>query len=103
MGKVLSINLDERTASYILRIAQTNVLTPSEVVRRRIYEFFNLPREHSPGYLPRYHYAVKDRYVIRVYLRDDVYEMVENYVKENKMSLAEFIRNLFAVEVIERA
>ena len=103
MGKVLSVNLDERTASYILRIAQTNVLTPSEVVRKRIYEFFNVSRDRNPGYLPRYRYAMKGRYVIRVYLRDDVYDMVMNYVKENKMSLAEFVRNLFMVEVVERA
>jgi len=101
MGKILSINLDEYTANYILKLAQTQLITPSEVIRRRIYNFFNVPRNNTSQYLPRYHYAVHKRYVVRVYLPDYLYDAVIEYTKKNKISLAEFIRKLFMVEVVE--
>mgnify|MGYP001772565638 CR=1 FL=1 len=103
MGKILSVNLDAQTAKIILKQAQLNLVTPPELVREKIYEFFGIKRDRKSGFMPRYSYTVRNRYVMRIYLPDDVYEKVIKYTKEKNISIAEFIRRLFMVAVIEQS
>jgi hypothetical protein len=97
MGKVLTVNLDRDTANYVIRLARARGVTPSEVIREKVYEFFHLPRGKGSGFPPRETYAVKGRVIFRVYLNDDVYAIVVNHLRSQGKSIASFIRELFAV------
>ena len=101
MGRVLAISVDRQTAEVIVKQAQSLYVTPSQIVRERIYDFFGVPYTGSTGFLPKYNYKIGSRYTIRVYLRDDVYEKVMRFVSEREISLSSFIRNLFVVEKVE--
>jgi hypothetical protein len=99
MGKIVTVNLDANTASYVIRLAQQQGVTPSELIRRRIYEFFHVERNNTSGFFPRPSYAVHSRVNFRVYLNDQVYELMTQYLRKNKKPIASFVRELFAVVV----
>jgi aromatic ring-cleaving dioxygenase len=99
MGKILTVNLDADTANYIIKLAKQSGITPSELIRERIYQHFQIPHVRMSSFLPKENYAVKDRTIFRVYLSDQVYSAVINYLRKNKKSIASFIRELFAVVI----
>ncbi len=99
MGKILTVNLDANTANYIIRLAQQQGITPSELIREKIYEFFNMERKNTSGFSPKKNYSVHGRIVFHVYLNNHVYELVIQYLRKNNKSIASFVRELFTVVV----
>jgi hypothetical protein len=97
MGRILTVNLDANTAGYVIRLAQQQGVTPSELIRERIYEFFNVERRNKSGFSPRQSYSVRGRIVFHVYLNDQVHELVTQYLRRNNKSIASFVRDLFTV------
>ncbi len=99
MGRILTVNLDSSTASYVIKLAQQQGVTPSELIRERIYEFFNVERRNTSGFSPRSSYSVRGRIIFHVYLNDHVHELVMQYLRRNNKSIASFVRELFTVIV----
>ncbi len=97
MGGILTVNLDRETAEYIIKKAKERGVTPSELIRERIYERFGIDRKTTSAFPPRREYRHDTRVVFRVYLGDTVYLRVKDYLKRERKTVASFIRELFAV------
>mgnify|MGYP001770646703 CR=1 FL=1 len=94
MGRTFVVNLDRETGEVLLDRAKKLAVNPSRLVRSLIMRYFGIEDDLSNVQPPKDRYSIDKRFVVMVYLPDDVADALYGYLETTGMDLSEFVRRL---------